>query len=108
MQITVRLQRTVPAVDGELAPDCTDMGWRGATSQKREKTLRQHGKLFMGCRTSKHMVKSERERKPYNKEIPGIELQNCKVTRRKEGRCKGRHQSSFQGAKSDKEWCEEK
>lgn len=37
----------------------------------------------MDCRTSKHMVKSERERKPYNKEIPGIELQNWKVARRR-------------------------
>lgn len=37
----------------------------------------------MDCRTSKHMVKSERERKPYNKEMPGIELQNWKVARRR-------------------------
>lgn len=109
MQITVSLQRTVSAVDGEFALDCIDKGKRKChiSEKKREKTLRQHGKLFMGCRTSKHMVKSERERKPYNKEIPGIELQNW-ITRREEDRCKGWHQISFRRAKSDEVWCEGK
>lgn len=34
------------------------------------------------------MVKSERERKPYNEEIPGIELQNWIGARMKEGSVK--------------------
>lgn len=34
------------------------------------------------------MVKSERERKPYNEEIPGIELQNWIGPRMKEGSVK--------------------
>lgn len=36
------------------------------------------------------MVKSERERKPYNEEIPGIEPQNWTVARMKEGSVKKR------------------
>lgn len=34
------------------------------------------------------MAKSERERKPYNEEIPGIELQNWIGARMKEGSVK--------------------
>lgn len=52
----------------------------------------------MDCWASKHMVKSERERKPYNEEIPGIELQNWIGARMKEGSVKkGWRQGSFQG-----------
>lgn len=61
MQITVRLQRTVPAVDGELAPDCIDMGvGESHISEERENTkttweaiyglpnIQAHGKVRKG------------------------------------------------------------
>lgn len=48
------------------------------------------------------MVKSERERKPYNKEIPGIELENW-ITRRKEKGAKD--DTKFTSGGLNQIWC---